>query len=189
MVKRLLALVVVGVMLPGFLAAPVFGAAQDDVYRIGVGDVLSISVWRDESMSRQVKVLPDGTISYPLIGRVPAKGQSLDGLKQVITDRIRKYIPDPVISMEVVSVNSLKIYVIGKVNRPGRFELTDNIDVLQALALAGGLNAFARSSRVKIFRKKDKETRIIDFDYDAVSKGKQLETNIVLERGDVIVVP
>ncbi len=189
MVNRFSYLVFCFVLLVLVPPAGVFGAPIDESYRIGVGDVLNISVWRDESLTRQVAVLPDGNISFPLIGEVRAKGQSLDALKQVIFDRLVKYVPDPIISMEVVSVNSLMIYVLGKTNRPGRFELNDTIDVLQALALAGGLNPFARSGQVKIFRKGPTGTRIIPFDYDAVSKGEQLETNIELERGDVIVVP
>ena len=170
--------------------AGAFGASPETLYRIGAGDILNIEVWRDESLTRQVVVLPDGNISFPLIGLVPAEGQTLDALKKTIFGKLVKYVPDPIISMEVMRVNSLMIYVIGKVNRPGRFELTDDINVLQALALAGGLNTFARSSHVKIFREgKNEKTRIIQFDYDDVSKGKHLETNIKLQRGDVIVVP
>ena len=177
------------VLLVAFGAGHASALSDKDDYRIGAGDVLNISVWKDESLTRQVVVLPDGTISFPLIGRVPAEGKSLDDLKKLMVQRLVKYVPDPIISMEVLRLNSLMIYVIGKVNHPGRFELVDNINVLQALAMAGGLNTFARSSHVKIFRERKTVTRIFEFDYDAVSKGKELETNIQLERGDVIVVP
>jgi polysaccharide biosynthesis/export protein len=169
--------------------APVWGAAADAPYRIGAGDVLNIAVWKDDSLTRQVMVLPDGTFSFPLIGRVQAKGRSLDELKQQMVQRLAKYVPDPIISMEVMRPNSLMVYVIGKVNRPGQFTLVDNINVLQALSLAGGLNAFANSSHVRIFRKQGAATRIFEFDYDAVSRGREMKTNIQLERGDVIVVP
>jgi polysaccharide export outer membrane protein len=163
-------------------------ASEENGYRIGAGDVLALSVWKDETLTRQVVVLPDGTISFPLIGQVDAQGKGLKELKQTISERLAKFVPDPILSLEVVQVNSLVIYVLGKVNRPGRFELADNINVLQALALAGGLNAYAKSGQVKVFRKSEKGTRIIGFDYDAVSKGKHLEQNISLVRGDVIVV-
>ena len=177
------------ILLLSFTTGRASALSNEDDYRIGAGDVLNISVWKDESLTRQVVVLPDGTISFPLIGRVPAEGKSLDDLKKLMVERLVKYVPDPIVSMEVLRLNSLMIYVIGKVNRPGRFELVDNINVLQALALAGGLNTFARSSHVKIFRERGEDTKIFEFDYDAVSKGEELESNIQLERGDVIVVP
>jgi polysaccharide export outer membrane protein len=158
-------------------------------YRIGAGDLLAISVRQDETLTRQVVVLPDGTISFPLIGRVVAQGKCLDELRQVIGKRLAKFVPNAVLSMEVLQVNSLRVYVIGNVNRPGQFVLNDNINVLQALALAGGLNPFARSSQVKVFRQSSQGTEVITFDYDDVAKGKALEQNVLLERGDVIVVP
>jgi polysaccharide export outer membrane protein len=169
-------------------AGSIWASSGQEGYRIGAGDVLAISVWKAEALTRQVEVLPDGTISFPLIGQVEAEGKRLEELKQTINERLVKFVPDPILSLEVVRVNSLMVYVLGKVNRPGRFELTDNINVLQALALAGGLNPYAKSSQVKVFRKLEEGTQIFEFDYDAVSKGKRLEQNISLVRGDVIVV-
>lgn len=158
-------------------------------YRIGIGDVLLISVWKDESLTRQVAVLPDGTISFPLVGKLRADGLTLSGLKTVIKQFLEKYVPDATLSIQVLQVNSQVVYVIGKVNRPGRFDLHSDINVLQALAMAGGLNLFARSGRIKIFREGDRGTRIFYFDYDEVVKGERLEQNIRLKRGDVVVVP
>lgn len=189
MIVRIFRYILCVVFAFGVFAGVASASSKKDVYRIGAGDVLAISVWKDETLTRQVVVLPDGTISFPLIGQVDAAGRRLEELKQVISRRLAKFVPDPILSMEVMRVNSLQVYVIGKVNRPGRFELTDNVNVLQALALAGGLNPYARSSKVKVFRETGEGTRIIEFDYEAVSKGKQLEQNIVLNRGDVIVVP
>ena len=164
------------------------GATSED-YRIGVGDVLGISLWRDDKLSRQLTVLPDGSISFPLIGSIAAGGQTLEQLRSGLAERLEKFIPHPIISMEVIRVKSLMIYVIGKVNRPGRFELIGNIDVLQALSLAGGMNTYAKTDQVKVFRKTNKGTQILSFDYDGVSKGESLAQNIELKRGDVIVVP
>lgn len=158
-------------------------------YRVGVGDVLMVSVWKDESLTRQVSVLPDGTISFPLIGQVNVAGMTLAQLKKDLTVRLKKYIPDVVLSVQALQLNSQVVYVIGKVNRPGRFDLFGDINVLQALAMAGGLNPFAKSGNIKIFRNTAKGTKIIRFDYDDVSKGKRLEQNLMLKRGDVIVVP
>jgi polysaccharide export outer membrane protein len=166
-----------------------YASETGEYYRIGVGDVLSISVWKDTSLTQQVVVLPDGTISFPLIGQVQAEGKQLEGLKEVVKERLSKFVPDPILSMQVVRINSLMIYIIGKVNRPGRFELTDNINVLQALALAGGLNPFAKSSKISIIRKKGAETHIFMFNYDEVVQEMKIEQNRMLERGDVIVVP
>lgn len=189
MIGRLFRCILCVVLTFGFFAGVALASSKKDVYHIGAGDVLAISVWKDETLTRQVVVLPDGTISFPLIGQVDAAGRRLEELKQEISQRLAKFVPDPILSMEVVRVNSLQVYVIGKVNRPGRFDLTENINVLQALALGGGLNPYARSSKVKIFRETSEGTKVIEFDYDAVSKGRLLEQNIVLNRGDVIVVP
>ena len=97
--------------------------------------------------------------------------------------------PDLNLSVLVHQVNSMMVYVIGRVNKPGRFILNSNIDVMQALAMAGGLNPFAEQGNVKIFRKTLDGKKIFDFDYDDVANGKKLEQNIMLKRGDVIVVP
>ena len=158
-------------------------------YRIGIGDVLLITVWKDESLTRQVSVLPDGTISFPLVGELRADGLTLFGLKTVIKQFLEKYVPDATLSVQVLQVNSHVVYVIGKVNRPGRFDLHSDINVLQALAMAGGLNPFAKSGRIKIFREGDQGTQIFYFDYDEVAKGERLEQNIRLKRSDVVVVP
>ena len=107
----------------------------------------------------------------------------------MIKQFLEKYVPDATLSVQVLQVNSQVVYVIGKVNRPGRFDLHSDINVLQALAMAGGLNPFAKSGGIKVFRESDEGTRIFDFDYDEVAKGERLEQNIRLKRSDVVVVP
>ena len=158
-------------------------------YVIGPGDVLEISVWKEEALTKLVTVLPDGKISFPLIGEAMASGWTVAALKKEIETRLSQFVPDPVLSITVNQMNSLMIYVVGKVNNPDRFILNTNVDVLQALAMAGGLNSFAKRGQIKVFRKYDGKTKIFDFDYDDVSEGKRLEQNIQLVRGDVIVVP
>jgi polysaccharide export outer membrane protein len=162
--------------------------ASAEPYRIGPGDILSISVWKDEFLTQQVTVLPDGTLSFPLIGEIRADGRTVAELKADITLRLARYIPEATISVQVMQVNSQVIYVIGKVNGPGRFPLAGRLNVLQALALAGGLNPFAKSGRIRIFRESGQGSRMMFFDYDEVAKGEGLDQNIQLERGDVIVV-
>lgn len=165
------------------------GPAVDASYRIGIGDVLFISVWKDESLTQQVTVLPDGTISFPLIGEITVNELSLSELKAELSKRLARYIADATISVQAIQLNSQVVYIVGKVNHPGRFMLLNNINVLQALAMAGGLNPYARSGRIRVFRQTPKGTRILPFDYDEVAKGRHLEQNIQLNRGDVIVVP
>jgi polysaccharide export outer membrane protein len=161
----------------------------DKDYVLGPGDQLDISVWKDEALTRSLAILPDGKISFPLVGELMAAGKTVAQLKKDIEGRLSRFIPDPVLSLEVKQVNSQIIYVIGRVNTPGRFVLNVNVNVLQALAIAGGFNPFADKSKVKIIRNEGGKTRIIAFDYDLVVKKERLEENIGLKRGDVIVVP
>ena len=163
------------------------GPAGD--YLIGPGDILEISVWKEADLTKLVTVLPDGKIAFPLIGQIDAEGLTLGQLKEKIEKKIERFVPNPNLSVAVQQINSLHIYVVGKVLNPGRFELNTNVNVLQALAMAGGLNPFAKGGKIKIFRQNDGRDLIFDFDYDVVSKGQDLEQNIRLIRGDVIVVP
>ena len=162
------------------------GAVQSD-YRIGPGDILEISVWKEEALTKNLSVLPDGKINFPLIGDVTAAGKTVAQLKKEIAVQLVRFVPDPVLSVGVQQVNSLMIYVIGRVNNPGRFVLNTNINVLQALAMAGGLDSFAKRSQVKIFRSVRDKVAIYNFDYDDVSAGRNLRQNITLKRGDVVV--
>ena len=158
-------------------------------YLIGPGDVLDISVWKDETLTRSVAVLPDGKISFPLIGEVMAMGKTVAQLKKEIEVKLTPYVPDITLSLEVKQVNSMLIYVIGRVNNPGRFPLNVNVNVLQALSMAGGFNPFAKRDKIKVFRQDGDKTHIFNFQYDGVVDGKHLEQNIMLKRGDVVVVP
>lgn len=158
-------------------------------YTIGPGDILDISVWKEAALTKLVTVMPDGKISFPLIGPIPAKGLTVDELKASIEQKITRYVPHPNLTVALHEVNSLYIYVVGKVYKSSRFELNTNINVLQALAMAGGLNPFANKSKIKIFRENPGGTLIYDFNYDEVSRGRNLSQNLRLKRGDVIVVP
>jgi len=150
---------------------------------------LDISVWKDEALTKVVTVLPDGKIVFPLIGEIVAQGKTVVQLTDELKSKISPFVPDPEITVVVQQTNSMLIYVIGKINNPGRFALNVEVDVLQALAMAGGFNPFAKRNKVKIFRRSGDQTQILEFKYDEVSKGKKLEQNIKLGKGDVIVVP
>ena len=170
-------------------AAEKAAAVPGGDYVIGPGDILDISVWKDEALTRQVSVLPDGKITFPLIGEVVAGGKTVAQLKADLEKKLARFVPGLELSLLVNQVNSMMVYVIGRVNQPGRFVLNANVNALQALAMAGGLNPFAKRGSIRIFRETPKETMIFYFDYDDVAKGKNLEQNIRLQRGDVIVVP
>jgi polysaccharide biosynthesis/export protein len=183
--------IVMFIMVSPIRAAQQAAAAASPMgdYVIGPGDVLDISVWNNEALTKKVTVLPDGKIYFPLINEVKAGGKTVAALEKELKTKLHPFVPNPEISVMVGQVNSMLIYVIGKVNQPGRFVLNTNIDVLQALATAGGLNAFAKRSKIKIFRETGGKTVIFPFDYDDVTDGEHLEQNRRLERGDVVVVP
>jgi len=158
-------------------------------YIIGAGDVIGISVWRDETLTKSAVVLPDGKIQFPLIGEIVAGGRTVLQLKQEFVEKLSKYVVDADISVDVKQSNSLVIYIIGKVNNPGRQILVSNTTVLQALSMAGGLNLFADKDDIKIFRQDNDRTVVYSFRYSKVVSGTYLDDNITLKRGDVIVVP
>jgi len=158
-------------------------------YRIGPGDVLDISVWKNPDLTRVLTVLPDGTIRFPLIGELTAAGKHLEALSDELRARLERYVPEVDLSVIVAQVNSMVIYVIGRVKNPGRIAMNTPLNVMQALATAGGLNPFAKAKEIKVFRDKMPPPGYVTFNYEAVSQGKAASQNILLERGDVIVVP
>ena len=163
--------------------------APGAAYTLAPGDVLDISIWKNQELSKLLTVLPDGKIHFPLVGEVMAQGKTVIQLKKELENRISRFVPNPFMSVVIQQTNSMQICVLGKVNEPGRFILTKNINVLQGLALAGGLNPFAEKNKIKILREEGGKTRIFNFKYNDVSKGKNMEQNIRLKRDDLIVVP
>jgi len=119
-------------------------------YLIGPGDHLHISVWKEDDMQLDVLVTPDGGISFPLAGEIHASGLTTEQLRQVLVKKLKRYIPQPVITVSVIQSVSNKVYVIGKVARPGEFIATGYLDVLQALSLAGGVTPYASADEIKI---------------------------------------
>ena len=158
-------------------------------YRIGPGDVLQISVWKEEGMDQQVLVKPDGGLTFPLAGDVQASGLTTQQLTELLETKLKKYIPNPVVTVSVLQTVSNKIYVVGKVVRPGEYKATHYMDVLQALSLAGGLTPYADGDEIKIIRREGNRRKVYHFDYDEAVKGDGLAANIILNAGDTIVVP
>jgi len=159
------------------------------IYQIGAGDVLSISVWKEEDMQLEVLVRPDGGITFPLAGEIQAGGLTTKALTEVLAEKLKRYIPRPNVTVSVLRSESNKIYVIGKVNRPGEFIATGRLDVLQALTKAGGITPFADADEIKIIRRTETGMSVKTFDYDDVIRGKRLHMNIILKAGDTVVVP
>jgi len=161
-----------------------------DTYAIGVGDVIEISVWKNPDLTVTVPVRPDGRISVPLLGDVQAAGVTPLALKTVLTNGFRDYITAPGVSVVVKEVNSQKIYVTGEVAKPGAYDLRSRTKVMQALAMAGGLTAYAKN-RVIVLRdgQGGGGDRRIEVDLGAIVSGRRPEANIALQPGDTLVVP
>ena len=164
--------------------------ADDEMgYKINAGDILNISVWKEPDLQGETIVRPDGGISFPLVGDLNIQGKTVENVRQLITGKLQKYIPDPVVTVAMRQIAGNKLYVIGKVNKPGEFLVGRPANVMQALAMAGGLNPFASPSRIVILRRIGDKEQTLPFDYKAVSRGEFLNQNITLLPGDVVVVP
>lgn len=159
-------------------------------YKLNAGDILLVSVWKEEELTREVLVRPDGGISFPLVGEVAAAGRTTTEVQASIVGKLSEFVPDAVVTVAVLSVNGNKIYVLGKVARPGEYVVNKQLDVMQALAVAGGLTAFAAENKIRILRRsEDGSQRAIPFRYASVKEGAQLDSNIMLHSGDIVVIP
>lgn len=168
---------------------PALVSQLDPGYRLGAEDVLLVSVWKDEQLTREVVVRPDGMFSFPLVGDIQAEERTVEDIRGDLVKRLTKYIPNPNVSIAVTKVISYKVYVVGRVNKPGEYVVGHYTDVLQALSLAGGLTPFAAENEIKVMRRVRGEQYAIPFRYGDVRKGRDLEQNIILHRGDVVMVP
>lgn len=163
--------------------------APNSVYAVLPGDVLQISVWKEPDLQMEVLVRPDSAFSFPLAGDISTKGHSVAELQLELAQRLSRYISNPVVTISVSQVLGNKIYVIGQVNKPGDFVVNPQVDVMQALSMAGGLTAFAATNDIKILRRTGLRQSAIAFKYNDVLKGKNLNQNIILQSGDIVVVP
>lgn len=166
-------------------------SGEEGSYRINPGDTLDISIWRDENMHREVVVLPDGSISYPLAGHLMVAGLTLQEVESEIVGRLKKgqYYQDPTVNVSVLETEGNQIFVIGEVKSPGAFAARRRLDVMQALSLAGGLTEFADENDILVLRRNKNEQITFKFNYSKVQSGRNLSSNIVLESGDTVVVP
>ncbi len=163
---------------------------EREPYLIGVTDVLLVSVWRNPELSVEVPVRSDGMISVPLIDDVQAEGLTPSELKQVVTRELSEYIATPDVTIIVRQMNSRFVSVIGEVNRELRIPMTQDVRVLEAIALAGGFTTFADKSDIRIVRRQPDGSEVeYRFNYNAYKRGRAPGTNIVLRTGDTIIVP
>lgn len=169
--------------------APPKSATDDPGYIIGQDDVIDISVWKETEISRRVPVRPDGKISIPLLNDVQAAGLTPMQLQAQLTEKLRKFLTEPQVTVIVVAINSRRVYIMGEVGRPGPIPLLANMTVLQAITTAGGLGQFANGSKIRIIRNENGKQIVFSFNYKEVLNAKNPEQNIILKPGDSIVVP
>jgi polysaccharide biosynthesis/export protein len=159
-------------------------------YVIGPEDMLQITVWKNESLSRALPVRPDGKISLPLLHDVQAAGLTPMQLQEKLATALAEFMPNPEVSVTVSDVRSYRISVLGEVQKPGVLQLKSDTSILEAIALAGGFRDFASPSKIMILRKNgDGQTQKIPFNYNRVVKDNRGEGNVMLKSGDVVVVP
>lgn len=194
--KTLLCLAAAAVVATSPAAAQDTAVVQNDAgYRINGGDLLHISVYGEQNLDKDVPVQPDGGIAFPLVGNLNARGMTLKELQGTIADNLREsqYFPnltDNEVTVSMVKATGNSVSVVGQVRAPGTFAYDTQLDVMQALSLAGGLTPFASKSKIKILRRDQAGTQTaILFDYSEVEDGEQLDKNILLRGGDVVVVP
>jgi polysaccharide export outer membrane protein len=164
-------------------------AADKDHYRVNSGDSLFVSVWQDEGLTREVLVAPDGNCTFPLVGEFGAKGRTLSEIRSELSQRLARFIPDAVVTVALADISGNKIYVMGQVNSPGVYVMNPSLDVMQALSMAGGTTPFADLKSIRILRRDEAGQRALRFRYDEVIRGRNLEQNILLQSGDLLVVP
>jgi polysaccharide export outer membrane protein len=163
-------------------------------FLLGPEDVLIVTVWKNQDLSREMVIRPDGMISMPLIGDVPAANLTANNLAKRISERLTEYMASPIVSVQLKEVNSYFIYVLGEVGKPGKYPVKSYTNVMQGISLAGGFNTFARRNKIKVLRvvqngSSEKHQIEIPVHYDDILRGTGTPGNFYLRSGDVIVVP
>lgn len=163
--------------------------AEGASYTLKEGDALDISVWGEDTLTKEAIVLPDGSITFPLAGRITVVGNSVVEVEEKVTNKLKKYLPDPQVTVVVAGVAGNQIYILGKVETPGPVLMSGPMTVMQALSLNGGFGKFADLDGIKVLRNTSKGQKVFPVNYSSLIKGKNLESNILLQAGDTILVP
>lgn len=174
---------------PDIAEKPANMQTVDTSYRIHAGDLLRVTVWKEDNMDQDVLVLPDGSFVFPLIGTVTVAGLTAADLQDVVKGKLARFIPNASVTVVVKETRGNSVSVMGQVARPGEIVMNRKMTVMQALSQVGGLTNYADNSSIVIIRKSHGKDISIPFDYSAIAAGRELESNIALEPGDVIVVP
>lgn len=165
-------------------------AQASAAYKLRHGDALMVSVWRDTALRMEVRVLPDGSITFPLAGRVEVVGLTTPEAEGRVAEKLKKYIPEAVVTVAITATDGNRVYVLGKVVNPGAVTLTSpETTVLQMLSQVGGLDRFADGNSIRVLRSTPQGNKVLPVRYDDLVKGNQLDTNLVLMPGDTILVP
>lgn len=168
----------------------VVSAGAAEPYLLRHGDTVMVSVWREEALRMEVKVLPDGSITFPLAGRIEVAGLSTSDAEARIAARLVKFIPEVAVTVAVTGIEGSRVYVLGKVTTPGPVLLSSpNTTVLQVLSQAGGLDRFADGNSIRVLRNTANGSQTMNVRYNDLIKGNELQTNVVLMPGDTILVP
>lgn len=170
-------------------AAAAMANPDQNKYLLGPEDAIEISVWKEPDLTKQLVVRPDGKITYPLIGEVQASGRTVKQLQEEILKRLEKYVTDAHVTVILLKAQNYKIYVTGKVNKPGDFMIGKPVNVMQAISMAGGLTPFASPGSIMVLRTVSGREETYPFNYKDVAQGLMLEQNRTLLPGDVVVVP
>jgi polysaccharide export outer membrane protein len=171
------------------MSISIANAETPQTYRLRQGDLIQVSVWGEDKLQNQSLVLPDGSITYPLAGRVEVVGLTSTEAEKKIAEKLKPFIPDPQVSVVIVNITGNIAHVLGKVLKPGQVSMTGPMTVLDALSVAGGLDKFANASGIKVLRNTPQGQKAIPVYYDQLLRGEHLESNIILNPGDTIVVP
>ena len=159
-------------------------------YKLHPGDKVIIGVYDDPKLTPQeMTVAPDGRISYPMVGEVIAAGKTVEQVRLELNAKLKKYLSDPIAMVIVTKADGNVVFVVGQVMKAGAITMNPTINVLQALSIAGGANPYAKLDSIIIIRSSGGTQRVLPFKYGQVSAGKDLQQNIELESGDVVVVP
>jgi polysaccharide export outer membrane protein len=158
-------------------------------YRLQPGDIITVSVWKETDLQTEVLIRPDGGFSFALAGEVDAVGKTVEEIRTTLVERLKRYIPNPVVTVALKQIGGNRIYVVGRVNHAGDFPLSSPVDVMQAIALAGGTTPFAAINDIVILRRQNGEQQAIHFHYTDVARGRELSQNVLLQGGDTVVVP